>query len=92
MGMALLGLIVVQTIWINSAFRVKEKHFNQMVHEALTDASLGIQREEAMNLIFEEVAPVQYDTSFSIAANDFTYDTVIQFEIDTGGERHYSQN
>lgn len=92
MGIALLGLIVVQTIWINSAFRVKEKHFNQMVHEALTDASLGIQREEAMNLIFEEFEPVQYDTSFSIPVNDFTFDTVIQFEIDTGGEGHYSQN
>lgn len=92
MGMTLLGLIVVQTVWINSAFRVKENHFNQMVHEALTDASLGIQREEALNLIFEEFAPVQYDTSFSIAADNFSFDTVIQFEIDTGGESNYSQN
>jgi two-component system, OmpR family, phosphate regulon sensor histidine kinase PhoR len=92
MGIALLGLIVVQTIWINSAFRVKEKHFNQMVHEALADASLSIQREEAMNLIFKEFVPVQYDTSFTKSANDFTFDTVIQFEIDTGGKGRYSQN
>lgn len=92
MGIALLGLIVIQTIWINSAFRVKEKHFNQMVHEALTDASLSIQRKEAMNLIFEEFAPVQYDTTFSAPADDFSFDTVIQFEIDTGSGERFSHN
>ena len=92
MAVALLGLIVLQTIWINSAFKVKEKHFNQMVHEALTDASLGIQREEAMNLIFEQFAPVQFDTSLSVPASEFSFDTVIQVEIDTGGEVNYSQN
>ncbi|MBA7572573.1 hypothetical protein ES708_14356 [subsurface metagenome] len=57
MSVALIGLIMVQSLWINNAFKVKEKHFNQLVQNALSEASSYIERNETMNFIFDEFTP-----------------------------------
>lgn len=84
MGLAMVGLLVVQTFWIENAYRVKEKHFNQVVHEALTQAVFTVQREEAVGYVFDEVIPESLDTTLSTPVEEFNFDTVIRFQIDTG--------
>ncbi len=84
MGLAMIGLLVVQAFWIDNAFRVKEKHFNQVVHEALTQAVFSVQRDEAVNYVFDEFGKNTFDTTFVTPADEFNFDTVIHFQIDTG--------
>lgn len=48
MALAMLGLIFVQTYWINNAFRLKEKQFSQVVNQALFQTVNHIQEREAM--------------------------------------------
>jgi len=92
MSLALLGLIVLQTLWISSAYRVKEKHFNQLVQKALADAIYNYQRNESMSFIFDEFENTQFDTTYFSPAENFFFDTVIHFELDTGTGVYYSQD
>jgi len=92
MSLALLGLIAVQSFWINDAFRVKEKHFDQLAQKALVEAVYTIQRNETMNYIYNNFEPLEYDTSFISPKGNFNFDTVINFEIDNGNGNYISQN
>jgi two-component system phosphate regulon sensor histidine kinase PhoR len=92
MSVALLGLILVQSFWINNAFRVKEKHFDQLAQKALAEAVYTIQRNETMNYIFNEFEPKEYDTSFISTGGSYNFDTVINFQIDKGTGTYVSQN
>lgn len=92
MSLALLGLIIFQSFWISSAYRVKEKHFNQLVQKALTQAIYDIQRNETVNFILDEMETLQYDTTFYSPAQNFNFDTVIHVEIDTGAGTYFSQD
>jgi two-component system phosphate regulon sensor histidine kinase PhoR len=92
MSVALLGLILVQSFWINNAFRVKEKHFDQLAQKALTEAVYAIQRNETMNYIYNDFKPLEYDTSYITPEGNYNFDTVINFEIDKGSGAYISQN
>ncbi len=92
MSLALLGLITLQYFWIRNAFKVKEKHFDQLVQKALTEATYNIQRNETMSFIFDDMEPSQLDTTFYSSAENFYFDTVIHFELDTGTGVYYSQD
>jgi two-component system phosphate regulon sensor histidine kinase PhoR len=91
MSVALLGLILVQSLWINDAYRVKEKNFDQLVQKALTEAVYSIQRNETMSYIFNELVPQEYDSTFN-QNNSYNFDTVINFKIDNGSGTFISQN
>ncbi len=84
MSVALISLIVLQSFWIHNAFKVKEKHFDQLVQEALSDAVLNIERNETVSDILDANPPVNMDTTFYTPAEEFNFDTVIHYEIDTG--------
>ena len=92
MSLALLGLIILQSVWIRNAYRVKENQFNQLVQKALTEAVYNVQRNETMNFIFDEMEASQFDTTFYTPAEDFYFDTVIHFELDTGTGTYFSQD
>ncbi len=92
MSVTLISLIIFQSFWINNAFKVKEKHFDQLVHKALSEAALNMERSEAMNFIFSASPPVNMDTTFYTPSEEFNFDTVIHYEIDTGNEVVISQN
>jgi signal transduction histidine kinase len=92
MGVTLLGLLLVQAFWIENAFKVKEKHFNQVVHEALAQAVFDVQRNETVNYVFSEFGTKNFDTTFVTPVDQFDFDTVIHFEIDTGNGGYFSQN
>ncbi len=92
MSLALLGLILLQSFWISNAYRVKEKHFDQLVQESLTEAIYDIQRNETMNFIQDEMESSQFDTTYYTPSEEFYFDTVIHFELDTGTGIYYSQD
>ncbi|TAJ12957.1 sensor histidine kinase [Marinilabiliaceae bacterium JC017] len=46
MGIALFGLIYIQTIWILNATKLKEEHFDQLVREAMDDVVKRLEKNE----------------------------------------------
>ena len=92
MSLALLGLLVLQSLWIRNAYRVKEKHFNHLVQQALKEAVYNVQRNETMNFIFDEMESSQFDTTIYSSTEGFFFDTVIHFELDTGTGTFFSQD
>lgn len=92
MSLALTGLIVLQSLWIRNAYIVKENNFDQLVQKALAEATYSIQRNETMSFIYDEINQGNYDTTFLSPVQNFNFDTVIQFEIDTGDGRYFSQD
>jgi len=91
MSLALICLIILQSFWISNAFKVKEKHFDQLVQKALSEAALTIERNETLNTIFEATPPVNSDTTFFTPVDEFNFDTVIHYDIDTGSGIAVSQ-
>jgi two-component system phosphate regulon sensor histidine kinase PhoR len=69
MGVAMVFLIVVQTYWINNAYRLKEKQFSQVVNRALHNTAQEIQEREAMWHIMDEVELL--DSTWEQAYMDF---------------------
>ncbi len=84
MSLALLGLIIVQSFWLSNAFRVKGNHFDQQIHKALAEASNNIQRKETMSYIFDEFNSVEDDSNIYSSNQNFSFDTVIHFNTDSG--------
>lgn len=91
MGLALLGLITVQTLWVISAFRVKEKNFDQLAQKALTEAVDLIQKNETMNYIYGQTGSINFDSITGYGKNNFNFDTVIHFQVDTGSGKVLAQ-
>lgn len=56
MGFAMIALIIVQTYWINNAYRLKEKQFSQLVNRALYNVVNEIQERETIWHIMDEAA------------------------------------
>jgi two-component system phosphate regulon sensor histidine kinase PhoR len=54
MGFAMIALIMVQTYWINNAYRLKEKQFRQAVDRALYHVVNEIQERETIWNIMDE--------------------------------------
>jgi two-component system phosphate regulon sensor histidine kinase PhoR len=69
MAIALIFLIVVQTYWINNAYKLKEKQFSQLVNRALYNTVQNIQEREAMWHIMDEVEIL--DSTWEEAYLDF---------------------
>ena len=63
MTLAMAGLIIVQSYWIGNAVDIKEKQFNQLVNNALSDVSDEVKRQETVFSIIDEIEPV--DTSLT---------------------------
>lgn len=91
LGGVILGLIGVQLYWLNKAFVLKERQFDQTVLQALSDVAFKIEQEETYDIILDEVFtptknvtdPLHYaDTLLQISINDtgisFKQDLVVQ--------------
>jgi two-component system phosphate regulon sensor histidine kinase PhoR len=63
MGLAILLLIGLQLFWLKNALRDKEKQFDQVVLQALSDLSNKIERQETYDLISGEISPQSSDSS-----------------------------
>jgi two-component system, OmpR family, phosphate regulon sensor histidine kinase PhoR len=92
MSLALIGLITMQTLWINNAFRANENRFNQLVQKALTEAVSNVQRNETMSFIYDEPGSESSDSASFSSSDNINYDTTISFEIDSASGDYISQN
>jgi two-component system phosphate regulon sensor histidine kinase PhoR len=62
---ALSGLILFQSYWIVSAFKIKESQFNQRVNNALNNIVKSLQQEETVSFLKNEVNTL-FEDSISI--------------------------
>jgi signal transduction histidine kinase len=54
-GGVILCLVGIQIYWLNKAFKLKERQFDQIVLQALSDISFKIEQEETYDIIIDEV-------------------------------------
>ena len=54
-GGVILSLIGIQLYWLDNAFNLKERQFDQMILQALYDVSYKFEQEETYDLILDEV-------------------------------------
>lgn len=92
MSLALIGLITVQSFWVINAFKVKEKNFDQLTQKALSEAVDLIQKNETVNYIYGQAYQRSFDPSAGNDKDNFNFDTVINYQIDTGTGAVLSQN
>jgi two-component system, OmpR family, phosphate regulon sensor histidine kinase PhoR len=84
-GIAMVGLLMVQTYWIRSAYMLKEKQFDQRIGEALDDLVKELEKRETADLLMNQVDFWYNDTSSSRMSFG-SFDTTIQLEsIDNPG-------
>ncbi len=70
----MVGLILIQAKWIQDAIRVKEKHFVQLVNQALTDIITKIEEQETVLQISNETVQFTADSSqLRYRMNDFSH-------------------
>jgi len=55
MSFSLIGIIWVQTYWINNGIKVKEVQFDQLVNHALNDVVIGFEDSESVNFIHDQI-------------------------------------
>ncbi len=79
MAVAMVFLIIVQTYWINNAYRLKEKQFSQVVNQTLYQTVQEIQEREAMWHIMDEAEIL-----------DSTWEEAY-FDLDNGGMAYYEE-
>lgn len=87
MGIALLGLIGVQTYWIVSSYMVKEQQFDQIVRQALESGARDIEKQKTYEYITEAMAS---DQSGAISSSSF--DTVINLNDEQNHVFGYSHD
>jgi two-component system phosphate regulon sensor histidine kinase PhoR len=76
MGLVMIGLIAVQTYWINNAVKIKEKQFSQLVVKALTNVAGNMESEEAAYMIYDYLHPsFRFDTSGGSLSFNFQMNT-----------------
>lgn len=64
MAFVMIGLIIVQTYWINNAIKIKEKQFSQLVARTMSTISQQIEQEETAYMIYDQVSPnFRFDTT-----------------------------
>ncbi len=85
-ALAMVFLIVMQTYWINNAYRLKEKQFSQLVNRALYNTVNEIREREAMWHIMDEVEIL--DSTWEEAYFDFQID--INARVKPGGDINQS--
>ncbi len=64
MALAMIGLIIVQTYWINNAINVKENQFSQLINRVLYNVVSELQKQETVYHIIEEMEPADSNSSW----------------------------
>jgi two-component system, OmpR family, phosphate regulon sensor histidine kinase PhoR len=78
MSIATIGLIIVQSYWINNAVTVKEQQFRFIAMRTLGAVTQEIEKHEAITMVLEELRPsladsVTYASGFTINFNHRTF-------------------
>jgi len=82
MAIVMIGLIVVQTYWINNAIDIKEKQFSQLVVKTMSNIAGQIEKEEAVNMVYDYLNPGFFiDTTPGNISFNFRFNS----QINSGG-------
>ena len=108
MAIIMLGLIFVQSYWINNAIEIKEKQFNQLVSRALSNVIYQIEKDEAVYIISDHFNSLRkndslqgsYSMNFRIESqksgphtNIYTYQRYNQeWKISNNGQKNYESS
>ncbi len=87
MSMSLIGIIVVQLLWIRNAIDVKEAQFDRAAYEAMNDVINKIEVYDAVHFVskqlhvqhpddFQRISLVSADSLFNIELNDSVFSNV----------------
>ncbi len=68
MGFSLLGIILVQFLWMNNAIQVQNEKFTATVYDALNASIQRIEKEQAANYFMQQFLPRQ--SSSNVPANN----------------------
>lgn len=72
MVIGMIGLVLVQTYWINNALKIKEKQFDQLVIQSLNDIAFEIEKRETVLRILREMQP-KLNTGANTGSTDFSF-------------------
>ncbi len=65
MSLATIGLIIVQSYWINSAVSIKEQQFRFLAGRTLSSVINELEKHEAMTMVLDGMKPELYDSIYS---------------------------
>ncbi|MBN2350594.1 MAG: HAMP domain-containing histidine kinase [Bacteroidales bacterium] len=86
MGIAMVGLIIVQTYWIKNAIEVKEKQFDQLVSRTLDEVAFNVQQYETAHYIFDEFNQFNMDSLYLQQSGNMSFDTTLNFSLDSNSQ------
>ncbi len=69
MGFSLLGIILVQFLWMNNAIQVQNEKFTATVYDALNASIQRIEKEQAANYFIQQFLPGQINPNPSLNNN-----------------------
>ncbi len=70
MGFSLLGIILVQFLWMNNAIQVQNEKFTATIYDALNASIQRIEKEQAANFFIQQFLPGQFEPSTPINNNN----------------------
>ncbi len=70
MGFSLLGIILVQFLWMNNAIQVQNEKFTATIYDALNASIQRIEKEQAANYFIQQFLPGQFGPSTPINNNN----------------------
>ncbi|GAF03951.1 sensor histidine kinase [Saccharicrinis fermentans] len=62
MTFSLLGIILVQFLWMNNAIKVRKEKFNATIYDAMNATVIRMQREQQANYFFRQFIPQRYSS------------------------------
>ncbi len=98
MAISLLGIIAVQIFWMKKAISIKEQQFDQQVNQALSWASMRIERNQNANFYYMRNAAAQFQLRQAYNSNALNnLDDSVQAEFnnfwkDNSNTVHVSKN
>ncbi len=70
MGFSLLGIILVQFLWMNNAIQVQNEKFTATIYDALNASIQRIEKEQAANYFIQQFLPGQFRPNTPINNNN----------------------
>ncbi len=85
MVIGMIGLIIVQTYWINNALEINEIQFDQLVNRSLNDIAFEIEKRETVLQILREMQP-KSDTKSGSGSTGFEFSMEATSNEELSGE------
>jgi len=85
LSITLIGLFIVQGVWIRNALRINEQHFDQLINKTLNEVVKQLENQEMVYQIINEVEPYEQQ-------NDEQGQSVYSYQLNKTQQKKYSLN